>query len=69
MHDGFRREREQTASAATEMVRKRQRRAVEHHADQHDRGHDEGALGRDLGAGQQQIEGRDDQAPRARPIS
>ena len=47
----------------------RQRRPVEHHADQHDRGHDEGALGRNFRAGQQQIEGRHQRAPRAPPIS
>ena len=33
----------------------RQRLAVEHHAEEHDCGHDEGALGRDLCARQDEI--------------
>ena len=60
MHDRFRRDCQQHQSRHRDGA-ERQRRTVEHHPDQHDRGHDEGALGRDLGAGQQQIEGRNDQ--------
>ena len=64
MHDRLRRQ-QQHAEGGHRQRAKRQRRPVGHDADQHDRGHDEGALGRDLGAGQQEIaEGRDQRADR-----
>ncbi len=60
MHDRLRREQQHAEGRDRERA-ERQRRPVGHHADQHDRGHDEGALGRDLGARQQQIAERRDQ--------
>ena len=57
MHDRLRREQQHGEGRDRERPQ-RQRRPVGHHADQDDGGHDEGALGRDLGARQQQIEER-----------
>jgi hypothetical protein len=49
MHHGLRRE-QQHRERRDRDGPQRQRRPVGHHADQHHRGHDEGALRRDLGA-------------------
>jgi hypothetical protein len=49
MHDRLRREQQHPKGGHGEGA-KRQRRPVDHHSDQDDRRHDEGALGRDLGA-------------------
>ena len=46
----------------------RHRAAVDHDGDQHHRGHEERALGRDLGAGQQQIERGGGKGCRGRPF-
>jgi hypothetical protein len=49
MHDRFRREQHHAERREREIAQ-RQRRAVDHHGDEHDRRHDEGALRRDLRA-------------------
>ena len=43
-------------------------RAIDHHADENDADHDEGALGRNLRARQQKIECRRDQGGKRRPF-
>ena len=47
MHDRLRREQQHGESRDRDGA-EGERRAVEHDADQHDRDHDEGALGREL---------------------
>jgi hypothetical protein len=49
MHHGLRCD-QQDAEGRERQRAERERRPVGHDPDQHDRGHDEGALGRDLGA-------------------
>jgi hypothetical protein len=45
-----------------------QRRPIDHHADENDRDHDEGALGRNLGTGKQEIQCGDDERREGRPF-
>ena len=56
------------ASAASARLRKVSAGTVDHDTDKHDRRHDEGALGRDLRAGQQQVEERREQRRKRRPF-
>ena len=67
MHDRFRLQ-QQYAKCEDRERAERQRRPVHHHPDQHDRDHDEGALGRDFRARQQQIEGGCDERGRGGPF-
>ena len=64
MHDRLRRD-EQHGEGGDGEGAESERRPVEHDADQHDGDHDEGALGRDAGARQHQIERGGDSAPAA----
>ena len=66
MHHGLRREQHHAERHEREITQGERR--AEHHGDEHDRRHDEGALRRDLGAGQQQIEERRNQRGERRPF-
>ena len=68
MHDRLRRKQQHDEGRDRERA-EGQRRPIHHDADQHDRDHDEGALRRDLGARQQQIERAPRPARRRPPIS
>ena len=67
MHDRFGRKQQDQQRRDRDRAQG-QDRPIEHHADEHDRDHDEGALGCDLRAGKDEIERGDDERGERSPF-